>query len=404
MIYRLRRKIIRICTLSFLAVFVALFLGIYLVTYFQTTSSLDQLADIVSENGGHFPSFQAPGPQESSRPAEQDPEAPFTTRFFTVFFNAQGETLSTDVGSIASVTQEEAAGLGKEALEKSGPRGWVEGYRYKIWETEEGSAVVCISGAMMLDANRAFLTAACLVFVGGSLAVLLLVVLFSKRAVGPVAESYQRQRQFVTDASHELKTPLTLLQANLDILESEAGENPWLSDMKEETFTMTQLVRRLVDLARLDEEAPLQSSFFDLAQAVWETAAAFLPAAEQSGKRLTWEGPPSLLWKGDEGALRQLTSILLDNAVKYCDPEGAIQVGLSGKRHPVLTVDNSCQAVDSLPLSRLFDHFYRADSARTYGSSFGVGLSIAKGIAERHGGSISAAKLEGGRIRFRVKL
>ena len=283
MIYRLRRKFIRICTLSFLAVFVALFLGIYLVTYFQTTSSLDQLADIVSENGGHFPSFQAPGPQESSRPAEQDPEAPFTTRFFTVFFNAQGETLSTDVGSIASVTQEEAAGMGKEALEKSGPRGWVEGYRYKIWETEGGSAVVCISSAMMLDANRAFLTAACLVFVGGSLAVLLLVVLLSKRAVGPVAESYQRQRQFVTDASHELKTPLTLLQANLDILESEAGENPWLSDMKEETFTMTQLVRRLVDLARLGEEAPLQSSFFDLAQAVWETAAAFLPAAEQSG-------------------------------------------------------------------------------------------------------------------------
>lgn len=404
MIYRLRRKFIQICTLSFLAVFVALFLGIYLVTYFQTTSSLDQLADIVSENGGHFPSFQAPGPQESSRPAEQDPEAPFTTRFFTVFFDAQGGNALYRRGLPCQRHTGGSGRAGKRSLGKSDPRGWVEGYRYKIWETEEGSAVVCISGAMMLDANRAFLTAACLVFVGGSLAVLLLVVLLSKRAVGPVAESYQRQRQFVTDASHELKTPLTLLQANLDILESEAGENPWLSDMKEETFTMTQLVRRLVDLARLDEEAPLQSSFFDLAQAVWETAAAFLPAAEQSGKRLTWEGPPSLLWKGDEGALRQLAFILLDNAVKYCDPEGAIQVGLSGKRHPVLTVDNSCQAVDSLPLSRLFDRFYRADSARTYGSGFGVGLSIAKGIAERHGGSISAAKLEGGRIRFRVKL
>ena len=264
--------------------------------------------------------------------------------------------------------------------------------------------MVCISSAMMLDANRAFLTAACLVFVGGSLAVLLLVVLLSKRAVGPVAESYQRQRQFVTDASHELKTPLTLLQANLDILESEAGENPWLSDMKAEAFTMTQLVRRLVDLARLGEEAPLQSSFFDLAQAVWDTASTVLPAAERQGKRLVMEGPSSLWWKGDEAALRQLVSILLDNAVKYCDPGGTIRVGLLDKRRPVLTVDNSCQHVNALPLPRLFDRFYRGDSARTYGSGFGVGLSIAKGIAQRQGGDITALGLEGDKIRFRVKL
>ena len=403
MIYRLRRKFIWICTLSFLGVFLALFAGIYLTTYFQTTGSLDDLADIVSENQGRFPDFQAPGPQEDPRPAERDPEAPFTTRFFTVFFGGDG-SVEADVGSIASVSREEAAALGQQALAENRERGWVGEYRYKVWQNGEETAVVCVNGGMMLDAGRAFLTAACLVFGAGSLAALTLVVLFSHRAVRPVAESHQRQRQFVTDASHELKTPLTLLQANLDILETETGENPWLSDMKAETATMSKLVRQLVDLARLDEEAPLRAEVFDLAQAVWDTASTFLPLAEQGGKRLDMAGPASLLWKGDEGAIRQLASILLDNAVKYCDPQGSIRVELAGRRRPVLTVDNSCRNVDSLPLSRLFDRFYRADAARTYGSGFGVGLSIAKGIAQRHGGEIHAVKGGPGVIRFRVKL
>ena len=264
-----------------------------------------------------------------------------------------------NVNSIASVSQAEAEDLAQQALDENRERGWVGEYRFKVWESGEGTAVVCVSGALMLDANRAFLMAACLVFGAGSLAALLLVVVFSKGAVRPVAESHQRQRQFVTDASHELKTPLTLLQTNLDILEGDVGPNPWLSDMKEETATLTDLVRQLVGLARLDEEAPLRAEAFDLAQAVWDTASTFVPAAERQGKQLVMEGPSSLWWKGDEAALRQLVSILLDNAVKYCDPGGAIRVGLLEKRRPVLTVDNSCQHVNELPLPRLFDRFYR---------------------------------------------
>lgn len=402
MIYRLRRKFIWICTLSFLGVFAALLLGICLATYLQTTRSLDDLADIVSENGGQFPDFQPPSPQEDPRPAERDPEAPFTTRFFTVFFGETGQA-SANVGSIASVSQEEALSLAQKALERHSARGWLEEYRFKVWESQGKTAVVCVSGGVMLDANRAFLTAAWVVFGAGSLAALLLVVLFSKRAVGPVAESHQRQRQFVTDASHELKTPLTLLQTNLDILEGDVGENPWLSDMKEETATMSRLVRQLVDLARLDEEAPPVREPYDLAQAVWDTASSFLPLAESRGKTLTFSGPASLWWKGDEAGIRQLTSILLDNAVKYCDPGGSIQVTLVEKRRPALLVDNDCQAVEALPLSQLFHRFYRGDPARTYGSGFGVGLSIAHGIVQRQGGAISAQMPRPGLIRFRVK-
>ena len=107
---------------------------------------------------------------------------------------------------------------------------------------------------------------------------------------------------------------------------------------------------------------------------------------------------------GNEAAIRQLISILMDNAVKYCDKGGTIRVGLSGGRHPLLTLENSYAAVDSIPLDRLFDRFYRADRARTYGSGFGVGLSIAKAIAEKHRGEITVSGLDGRTIRFRVRL
>ncbi len=295
MIYRLRKKFIRICTLSFLAVFLALFCCIYLTTYLQTTRSLDDLADILSENDGSFPNVQTFSPHggQSQLPAEQNPETPFTTRFFTVRFDAQGEVLSTDIQSIASVTQEEAADYGEQALHKGSERGWVGSYRFKVTASSQETVVVCVSGTSALGMNRNFLTTASLVFVGGSLVVLLLVTLFSRRAVKPVAESYERQKQFVTDANHQLKTPLTLIRANLDILEGETGPSEWLSDIREETELMSQMVGKLVALARMDEEAaPLETRPFDLAEAVADGVSFFAPVAEQAGKSLEAQVPP----------------------------------------------------------------------------------------------------------------
>ena len=127
-------------------------------------------------------------------------------------------------------------------------------------------------------------------------------VLFSKRAVKPVAESYERQKQFVTDANHELKTPLTLIRANLDILESETGPNEWLSDIREETALMSQLVGRLVTLARMDEEnSQLEMQPFDLAEAVCDTASVFVAAAENSGKELAVQAPAHWDYTGERG-------------------------------------------------------------------------------------------------------
>ena len=407
MIDRLRKKFIRICMLSFCLVFFLLFAAVYIGASLQTDASLDALADIVSQFDGRFPDFEEFGGEDGPViPMEGiSRESPFTTRFFTVRFDENGQVLSSDIRSIASVTEEEAEDFAARALSSGRERGWLGELRYKVYDTEEGFTAVFINGAEARAGNRRFFLSAASVFVVGSLVVLLLVILFSKRAVKPTAESYEKQKQFITDANHELKTPLTLIRTNLDILEAESGPNEWLSDVKEETERMTELVNRLVLLSRMDEDLTRpELRPFSLSEAAGEVAASFAPTLQRCGKTLAANIAPGVSCTGDEGSLRQLVSILLDNAVKYSDSGSWVRVTLTGGRHPVLTVENPCAAVGTMELHRLFDRFYRSDKARTYGSGFGIGLSIAKAIVEQHRGEISVSSPEEGIIRFRVRL
>ena len=237
------------------------------------------------------------------------------------------------------------------------------------------------------------------------LAVLLLALLFSGRAVRPIAQSVEKQRQFITDAGHELKTPLTIISANCEVLEMEMAGNEWLTGIEKQVARLRKLVNDLVTLSRLDEGRPTgEEARFSLSDAVCDTALAFSAAAERAGKRLRADAEPGVFINGDEAALRQLTAILVDNAVKYADAGGEIRVGLRGGRHPVLTVENDCRNVSELPLDRLFDRFYRFDPARTGDGSHGLGLSIARSIAEAHRASLRAEKLAAGRLRMRLRL
>ncbi len=227
----------------------------------------------------------------------------------------------------------------------------------------------------------------------------------SKRVVRPIALSYEKQKQFVTDANHELKTPLTLILTNLDIVEQELGHSEWLDDIRTEGQRMSSLVGQLTALRRLDEDRPhLTFAAFSLSETVSDTAAEFVPLAESRGLTIRAYIQPNLDYTGDEGALRRVVAILLDNAVKYCDPCGNISITLSAGRYPSVTVENSCSSVDNIELKRLFDRFYRADKARTAGSSFGIGLSLAHSIIQQHGGQISAYKAGPGRIGFKIIL
>ena len=220
-------------------------------------------------------------------------------------------------------------------------------------------------------------------------------------ALRPVERAWDQQRQFVSDASHELKTPLTVILANLDILrrhedDSIRAQRKWLDSSEAEAQHMKQLVEDLLTLARLDEAghtAPLPAMCaVDLTDAVLSSLLTFEPVAFEQGLRLDSSLEPGICVNGDEARLRQLTTILLDNACKYAGKGGSVTVSLTASGDKArLSVSNTGDVIPPEQLRHLFERFYRADPARTGGQSgYGLGLAIASGIAQLHSGRITA--------------
>lgn len=408
MIYRLQKKFIRICILAFLLVCAFIFSTISLFAYIQTVNESDQIADMIMENDEKFP----PIPEKFVSPKATGfmpngigRETPFTTRFFIVRFDGSGNCIDTNLNSIASISDAKAKEYGYEALTEKKERGWVHMYRYKVVHSIHGSSIIFINNNHFGNTLKLIATSAFLILLLGGSVFITMIILLSKRAVKPVAESYEKQKQFVTNANHELKTPLTLMLTNLDIVESEIGENEWIEDIRFEGKRMEELINKMVYLARMDEEATeLPKAAFNLSEMMQEMVDVFEPLTEQKHLSLTAEIPPNIFYLGDDTSIRQLISALLENAIKYCDANGNICMKLTGGSHPSFYVENHYSAVANLDLESLFDRFYRADKARTSGSGFGVGLSIAKSIVEKHDGKIQAQNINNTMIRFRVRL
>ena len=408
MIAGLQKKFILISAASTLAVFSIIFLLLVLFSWDQMEKTMDTLTDAIVSNDGVFPDFE---PDDHRGPSQRLPygeiiteETQFSTRFFTVWLDGEKQILRINMDAVSSISRDDVKEYVQKALKEGRERGWVSDYRYRILETGQGATVVFVNGSMNWAVTTRLLVTAFLVLLGSALLILLLTVLLSKRVVRPVAESYEKQKQFITDANHELKTPLTLILSNLDIVEAELGQNEWLDDIRSEGERMGLMINQLVALSRMDEsQAHMVRSAFDLSAAVEDTVSELQPLAAERGKKLQTSIEPGIRYEGDEGLIRRLASILMDNAVKYCDEGGEIRVEVCQHRHPVLIVENTYAQVDQLELDRLFDRFYRADKARTFSGSFGVGLSIAQSIVRSHRGSIHAYR-KGNTIGFRAEL
>ena len=428
MIGRLRNRFIRIATLSVAAVMLLLTVILNVANYISTDADLRDTLTLIAENQGTIPvgSF-TPSPSGGGTPPEDAPdgetpptppegapdrrngpftaETPFSTRFFVLRFQDDGTLTQADLTKIASVTEDDTAAYLAAAAAKGEGYGYCGNYRFYVTRTgEDRNIAIFLDCYQSLRAVRTVLVWSLAADAGCTLLVFLLVVLLSRRAIDPVVRSAQQQKQFITDASHELKTPITVIATSLKVLEMEVGPQKWIDKARGQTEKLTALVNSLVTLSRMDEEAsPLKREPFPISDAVQETADSFTELAAERGRPLTVSVTPGLTYCGDEYAVRQLTSLLLDNAVKYAAPDSPITLTLEKSRRGVtLRTVNRCPEGQPIDTGRLFDRFYRADPSRTAGG-FGIGLSIARGIAEGHRGTISAA-MNGDLITFTAEL
>lgn len=405
MIKKLRRQFIAIAMASLFLVLGGILFIINAVSFYNVRQNADMMIDVIAANGGVYPIGKKEEGGRGLGFRRDSPEAPFDTRYFTVTVDVTGAVVSTDTDRIAAVSAGDAASYAAALWEDGQTSGFQDSYRYRAVAGAEASQTMYI----FLDCGRelstfyGFLTASVLIGLAGLLLVFVLVLFFSELAVRPISRSMERQKQFITDASHEIKTPLTIIDANTEVLEMERGADEWTQSIKNQVHRLSEMTEKLVFLARMEENrAGLARTDFPISEAVAEEAEEFRPLAQAQGKRLLLEIEPELMYHGDEHAIRRLVSLLLDNAIKYSDDRGEIELSLTASgRNRVLTVYNTVREIPRGNLNRLFERFYRLDASRSSETGgYGIGLSAARAIVAAHGGKISAKSSDGRSIRF----
>lgn len=423
MIKQLRKRFIRIAMLSVTTVMLILSLIVNIANFISTNSDLNQMLDIICENRGSIPIRKEPDADAPGKPEKPDDnpmlkpnghkynfnqETPYSTRFFYLRFDENGKQLQADLGHIAAITDGDINEYISVALEHGIGYGYYSNYKFRvIQQKNQKYTAVFLNCYQEIHAVKTVALYSFLAMVICIIFVYISVVFFSKKAIDPVVRSTKQQKQFITDAGHELKTPITVIATSLKVLEMETGKQKWIDKAMLQTERLKELVNALVTLSRMDEEeSPLKLDYFSISDAVKETAESFVDYARSSGHELQIEVSGEIEYYGDEYAIRQLVSILLDNAVKYASAGSSICFSLSrNKKEVVICCANECESLNPGDLEHLFDRFYRADQSRnTQTGGFGIGLSIARSIAEGHKGSILEQCPSNNRIEFVVKL
>ncbi len=354
-----------------------------------------------------------------------------SSNFFVVRFDGKGQIVYVDVSRTSAVSEAEAKTFASDAYEENHESGKVGKYRYRMTGTRntDGKTIVFLDASNeIVSYIRVLLLSGCIGIVCWG-AMLLFVAALSKRAIRPIAENMERQKQFVTNAGHEIKTPLAIIQSNTEAMELYNGENKWSRNIKEQTARLSDLMQNLLMLSRMDEaDVQVDASRFSVSGLLEELLEGFLPAMELKGICLRKEITAGIFLYADKKHVEQLISILLDNAVKYtlsdaerpsapqghvlrdalgyALPDARIWICLQETEKRVrLRVQNTCESLPQVPPEKLFDRFYRADEARTQKSGgYGIGLSVAKSLVKANGGKIYAEYMQkSGEIAFVVE-
>lgn len=365
-------------------------------------NSSDAGSSASSESGDANSSDNVPSEDELN---EFSSEFYYSARYFMVTFDSTGEVKRVSTKRIARVSEKTAEKLAKNLVE--GRRyGHVNTYYYLVSkdDNDDTTTVVFLDCTTQIRSVSRVFFLSIIICCFALLLIYLLTLRFSKIAVQPEVENLKRQKQFITNASHELKTPLAVIRANTEVEEMVNGENEWTRSTMKQVDRLNGLVQNLVMISRSEEqETDVEITDIDVTQAVLETIDPFRPLAQQDEKKLVCDLEAGVRMKADASEIRQLTSLLTDNAIKYCDDSGTVKISLRARtgRKDLLKKESGIRLVFSnhyaeganVDYTRFFDRFYREDKSHnnTEKGGYGIGLSVAEKICQHYHGSIKVS-------------
>lgn len=408
---KLQKKMIGIAFLSVILVFSILVAGLNFTVYWSNTNRADAMTMAISFNGGHMPRArefdEKAFEEQTDYRINLNAETEFRTRYFTVETGTETGEYEVHTEHISSMDEETAKDMADYVIANKRKTGYLNEYRYRITgDIESPDYVIFLDWSDYLESQRITLHIAIVVSLIFAILVSVIFASLSSRILRPFEQNQKAQKQFITDAGHELKTPLAIISANAEVLKYKNGDNEWTQNIISQAGHMGKLINQLLILSRMEEYADADKrEAVNMTTIINESLGKFSGVLESKGAKLEKKLGEEICICAVKNQMENLVDILIENASKYVSEEGRVYVELekTGKRVQ-LKVFNTAETGEEFDTERIFDRFYRTDRSRTSSTGgHGIGLSIARRIVRLHKGSISA-KAENDGVMFTVIL
>jgi len=396
MFRKLKIRFILLASAAIVCILLTMIAVLNSVRFLQTNGEIQAVLNILSANNGDFPSVE-----ETAESLQNDRitiDTIYQYRYFSVVYNEDKTLYSTNLDHLSNLSKEQALSYANKVIKNSRSSGVFkvgsQFYSYQITQDSKTKRylLVVLDSTNYLESRNDFFWLSIQLCFYSFIFFVLVVSGFSNFAIRPYIKNYENQKRFITNAGHELKTPLAIISANTELQELMTGENEWTESTKDQVKRLSNLINQMVVLARLEEQPDVTLVDVNFSEVVKKVAGNFKSVIEKAGKKYEIKLQEDIHVKATEDELYELVSILIDNACKYCDEDGQIFVTLTkakrGKRAR-LTVANSYADGKNVDYSRFFDRFYREDESHNQKQpGYGIGLSMAESLVRIFKGRI----------------
>lgn len=365
----------------------------------------DTVLEILVDADGAFNKMDFKRPPTFSRPMNMDRMR--ASRFFIVRSEDGNKIVDVNIDQISAIDQETAQRYALKVLDTDKQYGRLDGYKYAIKEIGPSKLIFFMDTSDQSENFRVVLFVSTVIAMLCWLVLFVIVILLSGRVIRPVLVGIEKQKQFITNAGHEMKTPLAIIQSNNDTMALIHGENKYNVHIRNQTKRLNGLMSNLLTLAKLDEEIPMPTEMVNVSEIARELLPFYVEEAQMRNVAFQVQIEPDIVMQVNRDSFRQMLMVLLDNALKYTADNGRIRLAVERNgKHIQIIEENTCNPSLEPDTERLFERFYRGDVARTQAkdsSGYGIGLSAARAICENFGGKLTAEYSSDESIRFMAK-